>query len=247
MRCSCAIGSSRASSRRSCSPIAKHRRWLTTFIVVGGGFSGVETAGELVDFLYASLRYYPRIQRDDIRIVLLHSGDRLLPELSASLGRVHGPQDAHARHRCAAQRARRARDRSRLCTLAIGEIIAGGHRRLHDRHAAESVARSDSRDRRIAGASGREPGFVRARMSKASGRRAIAPPCRTRSTARSRLRPRNSPRQGASARGNIVAKLAGRADARVLGIARRDSSPRSATTRPWPRSSASGCRGSSPG
>jgi NADH dehydrogenase len=62
------------------------RRWLTTFVVVGGGFSGVETAGELVDFLYASLRYYKRIARDDLRIVLLHSADRLLPELSPSLG-----------------------------------------------------------------------------------------------------------------------------------------------------------------
>jgi NADH dehydrogenase len=67
-------------------PDKMHRRWLTTFIVVGGGFSGVETAGELADFLYASLRYYKRISVDDPRIVLLHSGDRLLPELPASLG-----------------------------------------------------------------------------------------------------------------------------------------------------------------
>ena len=67
-------------------PDPEHRRWLTTFIVVGGGFSGVETSGELVDFLYASLKYYKRIRREELRIVLLHSGDRLLPELSASLG-----------------------------------------------------------------------------------------------------------------------------------------------------------------
>jgi NADH dehydrogenase len=68
-------------------PDRTHRRWLTTFVVVGGGFSGVETAGELVDFLHASLRYYKRIAPDDIRIVLLHSGERLLPELSPQLGR----------------------------------------------------------------------------------------------------------------------------------------------------------------
>ncbi len=67
-------------------PDVMHRRWLTTFVVVGGGFSGVETAGELADFLYASLRYYKRIHPEDLRIVLLHSGDRLLPELSPSLG-----------------------------------------------------------------------------------------------------------------------------------------------------------------
>jgi NADH:ubiquinone reductase (H+-translocating) len=62
------------------------RRWLTTFVVVGGGFSGVETGGELVDFLYASLKYYKRIAREDLRIVLLHSGEHLVPEMSASLG-----------------------------------------------------------------------------------------------------------------------------------------------------------------
>jgi NADH dehydrogenase len=67
-------------------PVREHRRWLTTFVIVGGGFSGVETAGELVDFLHASLRYYRNIDRSDIRIVLLHSGDRLVPELSPSLG-----------------------------------------------------------------------------------------------------------------------------------------------------------------
>jgi NADH dehydrogenase len=67
-------------------PDPEYRRWLTSFIVVGGGFSGVETSGELVDFLHASLKYYRRIRREDLRIVLLHSGDRLLPELSASLG-----------------------------------------------------------------------------------------------------------------------------------------------------------------
>ncbi len=67
-------------------PDATLRKWLTTFVVIGGGFSGVETAGELVDFLQASLRYYKQINRENLRIVLLHSSDRLLPELSASLG-----------------------------------------------------------------------------------------------------------------------------------------------------------------
>jgi NADH dehydrogenase len=67
-------------------PDAAHRRWLMTFVIIGGGFSGVETAGELVDFLYASLRFYPRIRAEDLRICLLHGTDRLLPELSERLG-----------------------------------------------------------------------------------------------------------------------------------------------------------------
>jgi len=49
-------------------PDVEHRRWLTSFVVVGGGFSGVETVGELVDFLHASLKYYKRVRADDLRL-----------------------------------------------------------------------------------------------------------------------------------------------------------------------------------
>ncbi|MDX1517637.1 MAG: NAD(P)/FAD-dependent oxidoreductase [Woeseiaceae bacterium] len=69
-------------------PNPEYRRWLTTFVVLGGGFSGVEVAGELVDFIRASRRYYPCLNDDQIRVILVHSGERLLPELSASLGEV---------------------------------------------------------------------------------------------------------------------------------------------------------------
>ena len=67
-------------------PDSDYRRWLTTFVVVGGGFSGVETAGALVDFLYAALKYYRRVQAEELRVCLLHAGERLLPELSGELG-----------------------------------------------------------------------------------------------------------------------------------------------------------------
>ena len=40
-------------------PNVEMRRWLMTFVVIGGGFSGVEVAGELVDFLRASTRVLP--------------------------------------------------------------------------------------------------------------------------------------------------------------------------------------------
>ncbi len=62
------------------------RHCLGRFIVLGGGFSGVEVAGELADFLKSALRYYPRVRADELKVTLLHDTDRLLPELPASLG-----------------------------------------------------------------------------------------------------------------------------------------------------------------
>jgi NADH dehydrogenase len=62
------------------------RRRLGRFVVIGGGFSGVEVAGELADFLRGALRWYPRVRADELQVVLLHDVDRLLPELPASLG-----------------------------------------------------------------------------------------------------------------------------------------------------------------
>jgi NADH dehydrogenase len=106
-------------------PNPEHRRWLTSFIVVGGGFSGVETSGELVDFLYASLKYYKRIRREDLHIVLLHSGDRLLPELSASLGEftLRKMRNAGVDVRLGT---RAACVTDRHVQLESGEIIVGG-------------------------------------------------------------------------------------------------------------------------
>ncbi len=62
------------------------RRELGHFIVIGGGFSGVEVAGELVDCLGSIRRYYPRVKADELRVTVLHGTDRLLPELTPSLG-----------------------------------------------------------------------------------------------------------------------------------------------------------------
>ncbi len=61
------------------------RQWLTTFVVLGGGFSGVEVAGEITDFLHSSLKFYPTIDPADCKVCLIHAGDRILPELSPSL------------------------------------------------------------------------------------------------------------------------------------------------------------------
>ena len=62
------------------------KRRLTTFVVVGGGYSGVETAGHILDLFGAIREYYPNISRDDLSVYLVHGGDHLLPTLSRKLG-----------------------------------------------------------------------------------------------------------------------------------------------------------------
>jgi NADH dehydrogenase len=62
------------------------RALLGSFIVIGGGFSGVELAGALIDCLKSIGGYYPRADMDLIRVTLIQDGERLLPELPESLG-----------------------------------------------------------------------------------------------------------------------------------------------------------------
>jgi NADH dehydrogenase len=62
------------------------RQRLGHFVVIGGGFSGVETAGALADSLRDIVGYYPRVTPSEVRVTLLHDTERLLPELSERLG-----------------------------------------------------------------------------------------------------------------------------------------------------------------
>lgn len=66
-------------------PDSELRRELLTFVIAGGGFAGVELAGALNDFAHGILADYPRLNRDDLTVVLVHAGNRILPELSESL------------------------------------------------------------------------------------------------------------------------------------------------------------------
>ena len=66
----------------------EQRRWLLQFVIVGGGFSGVEVAGEIADFLRSAQRHYPRVRMDEACITLLHKGEQILPELPRRLGDV---------------------------------------------------------------------------------------------------------------------------------------------------------------
>ena len=57
-----------------------------TVVVAGGGFAGVETLGALNDFVRDALAFYPRLRERRIRMVLVHAGPEILPELGDELG-----------------------------------------------------------------------------------------------------------------------------------------------------------------
>ena len=59
---------------------------LLTFVVAGGGFAGVETIAGINDFVRDALRSYPNLREDMVRVVLVHPGKYILPELGEKLG-----------------------------------------------------------------------------------------------------------------------------------------------------------------
>lgn len=61
------------------------RRQLLTFVVAGGGFSGAEVVAELNDFVRRVIGNYPQLDPKEVRVVLLHALDRILPELDVKL------------------------------------------------------------------------------------------------------------------------------------------------------------------
>jgi NADH:quinone reductase (non-electrogenic) len=61
------------------------KRQLLTFVVVGAGFSGVETVAETRELVRRALKYYPNIRDDEIRFYLIEYANRILPTFPADL------------------------------------------------------------------------------------------------------------------------------------------------------------------
>jgi NADH:ubiquinone reductase (H+-translocating) len=76
---------------------AEIKRQLLTFVVVGAGFSGVETVAEVNELIRRALKYYPHITQDEIHVFLIEYADRILPTFPADLAeyatqrlKIHG-------------------------------------------------------------------------------------------------------------------------------------------------------------
>ena len=65
------------------NPKIKER--LLTFVIVGGGFAGVETAGEINDFLHDAVSYYHNTKKDDIHVILVEAASTILQGFNKKL------------------------------------------------------------------------------------------------------------------------------------------------------------------
>ena len=61
------------------------RKSFLNFVVVGGGFAGIETAGELMDLLLDARKHYPTIHEEDLKVVVLEALPMILPGFNEKL------------------------------------------------------------------------------------------------------------------------------------------------------------------
>ncbi|MGR0221924.1 NAD(P)/FAD-dependent oxidoreductase [Agromyces sp. ZXT2-6] len=63
-------------------PAGPERDRLLTFVVVGGGFAGIEVFAELRSFASSLLKFYPQLKFDDTHFHLIEAMGRIMPEVS---------------------------------------------------------------------------------------------------------------------------------------------------------------------
>jgi NADH dehydrogenase len=110
------------------------RRQLLTFVVAGGGFSGVEAVAELNDFVRSVAPSYRGVDPNEIRVILLHATERILPEMAPSLALF--AQDILAK------RGVEVRLQTRLQAATGTEAILAGGERIPTRTLVSTVPSS---------------------------------------------------------------------------------------------------------
>lgn len=111
--------------RAEAEPDDANRARLLSFVVVGGGFTGVEVAGSLRDVLDASEQLYTRFEKSDIRVTILDGGPRILgplPEPLAEYAHDRLQSSGIVVHSKAAVKSVLAHG----VELATGEVVSGG-------------------------------------------------------------------------------------------------------------------------
>ncbi|MGF1428344.1 NAD(P)/FAD-dependent oxidoreductase [Kitasatospora sp. LaBMicrA B282] len=62
------------------------RRKALTFVIIGGGFAGIETVAEIEDMARDAAKIYNTVSRDDMRFIVVEAANRILPEMGPDLG-----------------------------------------------------------------------------------------------------------------------------------------------------------------
>ena len=65
-----------------------YKRQALTFVIAGGGYTGVEVTSEINEFLRMASKSYRNIDPEDFQVILLHRSGRILPELGERLANL---------------------------------------------------------------------------------------------------------------------------------------------------------------
>ncbi|MEV4344412.1 NAD(P)/FAD-dependent oxidoreductase [Actinoplanes sp. NPDC049596] len=68
------------------TPDPEIRKAALSFVFVGGGFAGVEAMAEMEDVVRDALKYYPELDQNEVKFVLVEASNRILPEVGAKMG-----------------------------------------------------------------------------------------------------------------------------------------------------------------
>lgn len=63
----------------------KVRQRYLTFVIVGGGYTGIEVAAELNDFVHKTEKFYKNVSHEEVKVIVVGHGKRIMHELSESL------------------------------------------------------------------------------------------------------------------------------------------------------------------
>ena len=68
------------------TPDTEVRKASLTFVFVGAGYAGIEALAEMEDVVRDALKYYPELDQDEVRFVLVEATNRILPEVGPDMG-----------------------------------------------------------------------------------------------------------------------------------------------------------------
>lgn len=125
----------RAVQEANIEPDEARRRQLLTFVVAGGGFSGVEVAAAINDLVRDLTKGSRNLSTDDVRVVLVHSGERIL-------GRELGPQLSEFAQKQLRKRGVEIRLETRLRTASPDAAILKSGERIESKTVISTVPSS---------------------------------------------------------------------------------------------------------